>query len=213
MKKIKTFSKWNSVNEEKKLLENELSQILENEDFDENKWYEILSQSYESYKNVEEREKNPTGKMREEQKFWIFEYPIHDIMRNTGCLSILESITSIMKKFGYGESADLMHYMLNDFSIEWENSLNGSKPAFQFLFMGPSYNWIDKSGQLNVGDPNSPMKVPALTLKIYSEYPVDFKELSVGIKEDNFCVFPEISSMDIPDVLIDIYKIVKRANS
>jgi hypothetical protein len=217
MKRILPFLKWNSINEEQKIIENELSQILESQNPSEEEWYQFLDQSYEAYKQNEERDKNPDGRMQDGQKFWIFEYPIHEIMRKTGCISILESLTLIMQKFGYGESVDLMHYMMNDFSLEWENSYNGTKPKLHFIFEGPSDNHIDDSGTLNVGDPNSPRKTPALTIKIFSKTDIDFNGLGVGIpgnrNNTSICVFPEVSSGDIPDVLIDIYKIVKQVNT
>ena len=164
---------------------------------DTNHWYQKLSQSHKDYVESEEEENNPDNDWDEEEygpKFWEFETPVHEYLRNNGMLSIVPAIIEFGESIGLSESdVQIDHYMMNDFSIGWKNH---KYPAFSISLEGDEHE--TQAMIISSDDDRTLHNIIGAHLVVEFFY----KKGGVNMKTK----WSLTSVKDIPDMIMDLYQ-------
>lgn len=167
-------------------------------------WYRKLSQSYKEYQNDEQNYHDPDNVWGNEDKFWIFDEPVHEIMKSTDCLEILSIITDLMKSAGFKNKPYVQHNMMNDFQLDYGD--------IEFSFTGAAYQDRPTPVKIITKHDPKPNEKPYTEVLMHVDFPIDFTELEVGKKYENqmsSCRFELRDNSDIPDIVIDMYRIMQ----
>jgi hypothetical protein len=153
-------------------------------------WYKILDQSHQDYVD-DEVEYNDGEDWDEDDKYWVFDPPVHEYLKTKGMLSIVPSIVEFGESLGLPSSnVEIAHYMMNDFSISWKDH---NYPSFSISMEGnegPSQAMIIRGGEER---PNSNLTGPSVLIECF-------------ISENESLNWRLFNKNEIPDVMMDLYK-------
>ncbi len=160
-------------------------------------WYGLLSDSHGDYIESEEFYNNPEDDWDEDEygpKFWVFEKPVHEYIKEKDMLLILPEIAEFGESIGLDFSIlDIEHYMMNDFSISWKGY---SYPTFNIRVEGDEH----ETQSIIIG----PNKDRTLHNIVGAHLVV---EMFLG--ETKSKMWSLTKKEDIPDLIMDLYDIKK----
>jgi hypothetical protein len=92
------------------------------------KWLSILQKSYEDFQYSENYFNNPDNDWLDSEKWWIFEKPIHILMKELGILEVFDGIVKYAESHNFNQKDMLIeHYMMNDFTVGWKDAFEVEK--------------------------------------------------------------------------------------